>query len=64
MVTDEVLCTPILSVAVKLITNEPNWLAAGVQEKLVVTGFPLVGKLGELVAPGGNPTAESVTIFP
>src|SRR5207247_5144299 len=57
-------CSPLLSVAVKVITYVPASAAVGVQEKVLLTGLPLVGKRGVMVAPAGNPATFKVTLCP
>jgi hypothetical protein len=53
-----------LSFAVKVMTWEPVWFAAGVQLKTLCTGLPDVGSAGVIVAPAGNAVLVRVTVFP
>jgi len=49
-------------VAVNVITYVPASAAVGVQEKVLLTGLPLVGKAGVMVAPAGRPATFKVTV--
>jgi len=64
MVIEHRVCNPLLSVAVNVITYVPISAAVGVQEKVLLTGLPLVGKEGVMVAPAGRPAAFKVTVWP
>src|SRR5947207_8596696 len=57
-------CAPLLSVAVNVITYVPASATLGVQEKRLLTGLPLVGNCGVMVAPAGNPATFKVTLCP
>src|SRR5437867_6176004 len=56
--------SPVLSVAVNVTTNVPTCADVGVHEKVLLTGLPLVGNGGDIVAPSGRPTTFRVTISP
>ena len=57
-------CSPLLSVAVKVITYVPASAAVGVQAKVLLTGLRLGGNCGVMVAPAGSPAAFKVTLCP
>jgi hypothetical protein len=69
IVTDEVVCTPTLSVAIKFSTvEEPNAAAKGVYVKLVTAGLPVAGSDGltkfEVVIADVKPDTEKLTVDP
>src|SRR6185436_16179937 len=64
MVTEQSACWFCWSVAEKTIVKFPPCTRIGVHEKLLDTGFPLVGSIGVMVAPCGRPATFSVTTSP
>ena len=57
-------CCSTWSVAEKVTTYCPTWERSGVQENTLLTGLPVVGSGGVMVAPAGRPATFSVTTSP
>ena len=57
-------CCSTWSVAEKVTTYCPTWERSGVQENTLLTGLPVVGSGGVMIAPDGRPATFSVTTSP
>ncbi len=62
MIREQSVCNPILSVAMKVTTKLPSCPTAGVHENRLLTGLPVVGREGVMVAPAGRPATFRLTV--